>query len=68
MVRARGGHCLDRITNAGAARHVDELDAHLFTGDTFHDPHDRAALMAYLGRWLTRLGELELGDNEQGER
>lgn len=47
------------ISNADAARLVDHLDAHLFTGDTFHDYSDRNALRAYLTRWQRRLDEIE---------
>lgn len=49
---------LPTIRNAGAARLVDHLDAHLFTGDTFHAAEEREALRAYLRRWAKRLDEL----------
>lgn len=56
------------IANRDAARLVDELDAHLFTGDTFFDEGDALALAEYLVRWGRRLHELRLiMQEEDGE-
>lgn len=45
--------------NAGAAELVDRLDAHMFTGDTFHNAQNRLALRAYIARWSRELVEIE---------
>lgn len=39
-------------------RAIQEIDAAVFSGDTFEDPEARVELKAYLERWLRQLAEL----------
>lgn len=43
---------------------IEELDAALFTGDTFVDRDNRAVFKKTLGRWYRGVIELDQWDNE----
>lgn len=38
---------------------IDRLDAHVFTGDTFHDDEKRKNFKEYLDRWARGLVSIE---------
>lgn len=43
-------------------RLLNEVDAHVFTGDTLIDYEARAALLKYCARWLAEVPEWEARD------
>jgi hypothetical protein len=49
-------------TNVRLVQAIDEIDAAVFSGDTFHDHSARVALEFYLKRWekeLSSISEVE---------
>ena len=45
---------LDYIENA-----CEEIDAAMFSGDTFHKKKERTSLRKYIGRWTRQMNEFE---------
>lgn len=46
---------------------LDELDAGVFTGDSFHDKKERVKLLKYCRRWVTELISLQMNSIEECE-
>jgi hypothetical protein len=44
---------------------LDHIDAAVFTGDTFHDPEERAKLMEFMARWIRELSTLQNTDENE---
>lgn len=57
-----------KFNNAGLAKLVDHIDAHMFSSDTFRDANDAAALVWYMGRWQKELDAISAFESEAGEQ
>lgn len=44
---------------------IDEIDAAMFSGDTFHDDDNREELKKYIVRWNREIESIEGDDDEQ---
>lgn len=43
---------------------IDEIDAAMFSGDTFYDDDNREVLKKYIARWSKEIDEIEYFDSE----
>lgn len=58
---------LDRVNCPHLRRHIDELDASMFSGDAIYQAEARGAVRAYARRWLRRLLIVDLMEKDAND-